>query len=98
MNTTLEILRRARELIGTPDKWCQNTYFTADGRTRLVQAISTACHLGMGLKDLDAYMLSISALGFSNEDCAISFNDSHSYEEVIQMLDRAIEMAKEKDE
>jgi len=82
MTRTSRKLRKARELISDPKKWGKGSY-EKDGRYCALGAVY-AC--GGGAYDLDDAALCLG--GYLGS--AISFNDTHSHDDVLALFDWAI--------
>lgn len=84
--TTRQVLEAARSLISNPDSWCQNTYKRGNKRC-LARAIRDACPAGFA----GAYEALVAQLPQEYEARTLAvFNDSHTHQEVLGLLDRAI--------
>ena len=105
--TTLEILKRAREIISKPENWTKGAYYSCrDGNTHhcLVGAIQVA-HGGieslatgvatMKTKDVCTF-LSFSKNRNEALNAALRFNDGSTHAEVLALMDERIAQREEK--
>jgi hypothetical protein len=91
--TTVQILERARGLIDTPEKWWSG-FGGARNRLCLGLAVSEVC-LGDVSESACCY-LTTAICGAACHDPKIifDFNDTHTHEQVLDVLDLAIAAAK----
>lgn len=93
-----EILRKAKALIDTPEKWCQETYAAnAYGASVEIRnpAACSFCSTGALIKVLGGYWDSYKYpvyFGMTPKQL-FDFNDSHAHAEVMALWDKAIERA-----
>lgn len=101
MNTTLEILRRARERLSDPARWTQGAYARdADGFTTAMYDDDAVCWCLVGAISKETNILNLpwygdgeKAVNFLSKQVSTlvsEFNDTHTHGEVLALLDRAI--------
>lgn len=88
-----------RNLIGTKDKWTQDTWAKdAAGNKCRENSPDAVCYCLVGAirrctdgPDYeDAYIAIRKCLGACSNSCLVEFNDTHTYEQVIAAVDAAI--------
>lgn len=87
-NTVADVLRRARALIDSPEKWCKGAMRTEDGRRCIFGAIDDAA----GRLAIDESHLFSRATGIRN---IAEWNNApeRTHAEVLAAFDRAIALA-----
>lgn len=93
--TTLEILKRTRELLNSPDKWCQFRFYDPDtGGRCLTGALFSASRSFPVYNDeaaTGAWKRVAAAIGVSTREIALWNDHAHrAYFEVERVLDDAI--------
>lgn len=94
--STVEVLRAARALIDTPEKWTQGCYAKdAKGNGLPPEDEDAVCFCASGALrhvdvDVDVCWPAFDALGLAVGGNIIEFNDSHSHADVLAAFDRAI--------
>lgn len=94
--TTLEVLRAARALVDTPEKWTQGVYATdSDGNTVPPEDDDAVCFCLSGAlwhADPDGPWGAYEAVGVAVRRNVIAFNDDEAttHADVLAGLDRAI--------
>jgi len=110
MKTAAQVLREARELISDPERWAQGAWAkNAPGhsvQTRAPEAVSWcaagAIYRCAGNSDLsiDTRELLYDVIGSNispdSGHVIAEFNDTHTHAEVLEMFDRAIALAEER--
>lgn len=110
MNPTLEVLIKAREIIADPKRWTQGWYAKdCDGVMTDSMNADAVCWCSMGaltkaahaIDNREAKYLATRVLADVIDQkfvaySVLDYNDHHSHEEVLQMFDKAIELAKSK--
>lgn len=85
-----EILREAKHLIGTPEKWWDGGPYDGPRRECIITAITCVQGSDAVTKADKAMMMAVGASHFLEIG---EFNDSHSHADVMQAFDRAIALA-----
>jgi hypothetical protein len=88
-----EIYVKVKELLATEEQWTQGHYAKNTNGTPVGYTSEDACSFCL-LGALVAINEKLNAMAGNNDDVILSeFNDTHTYEEVIAVLDRAIELS-----
>lgn len=92
--TTVEVLRAARALIDTPDKWCQGERGRDGSRLCAGHAVGDAIGIGYGratwAEGHPALVALARAMGTKTHHSVPFWNDNHTHAEVMAAFDRAI--------
>lgn len=107
-NDAVTILRKAKKLISNPKRWCKNGGNASDSNGRLTDALNTHavawCVYGAVLKvdrnvlagDSVEKLLRKACEKVTKEHSLVSlYNDTHTHEEVMHLLDVAIQLGEE---
>jgi hypothetical protein len=86
--TTREVLVEAQSLIDVPSKWGQKWFTDRKGRKCAVGALIEACP-----GDLDCFIDARDLLEALAGQSVVSFNDSHTHAEVMDLYRQAIQVA-----
>ena len=98
--TTLQMLKEVKELIDTPDKWCQGSFISnviseAGGFLYSKRCVTAAIiDAGETSKDMNTSYAVRSYLDTMIGYSLAKFNDTHTHQDVIDLLDKAIESLK----
>ncbi len=100
---TAALLRKAKALIDTPEKWCQGTCARdARGKAVLLGSATAVAHCSFGAvwalsantQQAASLLRRVGAeMGYGGE---VVLNDSTDHPTVMRMFDRAIDLAREK--
>ena len=98
MNPAIDLLRRTRKRIESPDRWCQGFFGMSKTGKRVIPESADAvrwCLMGALMAetgdDMATYMQAANALNYTASEAIIHFNDTHEHAEVLAMIDRTIE-------
>lgn len=107
MKKAVEILERLRELLSDPNRWCQgSSALNKDGKSCwgasseackwcLMGGLSKVSVMSNGLTT-EARVVACQALEGIVSTGLAKFNDSHSHQEVLELIDRGIELERSK--
>ena len=100
---TSEILIAAKALIDEPGKWTQGTYARNSDMEEVDSYSEDAvCFCSIGaIYRITPHIVSREGIGYLRSamgPSVVVFNDTHPHAEVMQMWDRAIELAKAEEE
>lgn len=91
-----EILRKAKALIDTPEKWTQKVYARDSNDNDVSYAANSACKfcsLGALHRTSDNLYLAMDYLGKRFGTFIDNYNDTHTHAEVMAKWDEAIALA-----
>jgi hypothetical protein len=96
---TKEIISNIKAIINTPDKWCQNRLlnYNSDGSEIKQACLLGAIYVSTGCLDSVPQQSYVDAIQFLYQDPVIKesgvalsgYNDTHTHEEIMALLDRA---------
>lgn len=92
-----DYLKAAKALIDSPEKWTQGEYWRDAEGNSVDRPVDAACMCSMGALLATPGPAGPVACNYlmeaCNDQCVVEFNDTHSHAEVMQMWDKAIELA-----
>lgn len=99
MNPVIDLLRRTRKRIESPDRWCQGFFGMSKTGKRVIPESADAvrwCLMGALMAetgdDMATYRRAENALFSIASMAIVLFNDRHTHAEVLALIDRTIEM------